>query len=80
VDKIGCTAVAIASGVTLFLAGLFSTLTLTDSILMLTISLSLLGLGWNFGLISWITLIVDVTDLSTRAKTQGYVDVLVVLA
>jgi MFS family permease len=80
VDKIGRTAMVIASGVTLFLAGLFSALALTDSILMLTITLSLLGLGWNFGLMSGITLIFDVTDLSTRAKTQGYVDVLMVLA
>jgi hypothetical protein len=44
------------------------------------ITLSLLGLGWNFGLISWTALIVDSTVTSTRAKTQGTVDVLIALS
>jgi hypothetical protein len=44
------------------------------------ITLSLLGLGWNFGLISWIALIVDSTVTSTWAKTQGTVDVLIALS
>lgn len=38
------------------------------------------GLGWNFGLISGTALIVDSTKTSTRAKTQGTVDVLIALS
>jgi MFS family permease len=51
-----------------------------DSMVLLVIALSLLGLGWNFGLISGTALIVDSTKTSTRAKTQGTVDVLIALS
>ena len=47
---------------------------------LLIIDLSLLGLGWNFGLISGTALIVDSTESSTRARTQGTVDVLIALS
>ena len=47
---------------------------------LLTLALVLLGLGWNFGLISGTALIVDSTPLATRARTQGAVDVLIALA
>jgi predicted MFS family arabinose efflux permease len=47
---------------------------------LLVIALSLLGIGWNFGLISGTALIVDSTETATRAKTQGTVDVLIALA
>lgn len=46
---------------------------------LLVIALSLLGLGWNFGLVSGSALIVDSTKTSTRAKTQDTVDVLIAL-
>ncbi|MDV7765023.1 MFS transporter [Peribacillus sp. CSMR9] len=80
VDKFGRTAMAIASGATLLLAGLISAIAPGDSMILLVIALSLLGLGWNFGLISGTALIVDSTETSTRAKTQGTVDVLIALS
>ncbi|MCY9094915.1 MFS transporter [Bacillus inaquosorum] len=80
VDKLGRTAMAIASGTTLLLAGLMAAFAPGDSMVLLVIALSLLGLGWNFGLISGTALIVDSTETDTRAKTQGTVDVLIALS
>ncbi|WP_040203411.1 MFS transporter [Neobacillus jeddahensis] len=80
VDKLGRTTMAIASGTTLLLAGLLAAFAPGDSMILLIIALSLLGLGWNFGLISGTALIVDSTATSTRAKTQGTVDVLIALS
>lgn len=80
VDKIGRTAMSIASGITLLLAGLLAAFAPSDSMVLLIIALSLLGLGWNFGLISGTAQIVDSTEPSTRAKTQGKIDVLIALA
>jgi predicted MFS family arabinose efflux permease len=48
--------------------------------ILLIVALSLLGLGWNFGLISGTALIIDSTAPSIRAKTQGTVDVFIALA
>jgi MFS family permease len=80
VDKIGRTAMVIASGITLLLAGVIAAIAPGDSMLSLIIALSLLGVGWNFGLISGTTILVDSTESSTRAKTQGMIDVLIALA
>jgi len=80
VDKLGRTAMAIASGTTLLLAGLIAAFAPADSMVLIVIALSLLGLGWNFGLISGTALIVDSTETATRAKTQGTVDVLIALS
>lgn len=80
VDKIGRTAMSIVSGVTLLCAGLLAAFAPSDSMVLLIVALSLLGLGWNFGLISGTAQIVDSTEPSTRAKTQGKIDVLVALA
>ncbi len=80
VDKIGRMTMAAVAGATLLAAGLVSGLTSGESMLMLIIALALLGLGWNFGLISGTALIVDSTNLSTRAKTQGAIDVFIALA
>lgn len=80
VDKLGRTVMAIAAGTTLLLAGLIAAFSPGDSMVLLVIALCLLGLGWNFGLISGTALIVDSTDISTRAKTQGTVDVLIALS
>jgi hypothetical protein len=41
------------------------------------LALMLLGLGWNFGLISGTALVVDATTTAERARTQGTIDVLV---
>ncbi|HBZ81227.1 MULTISPECIES: MFS transporter [Brevibacillus] len=80
VDKIGRSAMALAAGITLLAAGVLAALAPADSMLLLVLALALLGLGWNFGLISGTALIVDATPLATRAKTQGTVDVLIALA
>jgi MFS family permease len=80
VDKIGRTVMIIASGITLLLAGVIAAIAPSDSMLLLVIALSLLGIGWNFGLISGTTILVDSTESSTRAKTQGTIDVLIALA
>jgi MFS family permease len=80
VDRLGRTAMAIAAGTTLLLAGLIGALAPGDSIVLLIVALSLLGLGWNFGLISGTALIVDSTSTATRAKTQGSIDVFIALS
>jgi MFS family permease len=80
IDKIGRTAMTIASGVTLLLAGLVAAMAPSSSMDFLVLALCLLGLGWNLGLISGTAQIVDATEPSTRAKTQGTIDVLIALA
>jgi MFS family permease len=80
VDRLGRLPMAVASGVTLLLAGIVAALSPGDSLALLTLALVLLGLGWNLGLISGTTLIVDSTPPTTRARTQGSVDVLIALA
>ncbi|WJD83573.1 MFS transporter [Priestia megaterium] len=80
IDKIGRTAMTITSGVTLLLAGLVAAIAPSSSMGFLVFALCLLGLGWNLGLISGTAQIVDATDPSTRAKTQGTIDVLIALA
>jgi len=79
VDKIGRPAMAIASGVTLLLSGVVAAIAPGDSLFLMVVALSLLGIGWNFGLISGTALIVDSTEPSTRAKTQGTMDVFMAL-
>ncbi|WP_342511960.1 MFS transporter [Sporosarcina sp. FSL K6-1522] len=80
VDKIGRTFMVIASGVTLATAGVVAAFAPGGSLLWLAFALILLGLGWNFGLISGTAIMIDSTDMKTRAKTQGTVDVWVALA
>src|SRR5690625_3513797 len=70
---------AIASGVTLLISGVVAAIAPGDSLFLMVVALSLLGIGWNFGLISGTALIVDSTEPSTRAKTQGTVDVFIAL-
>ncbi|MFZ3171804.1 MAG: MFS transporter [Carboxydocellales bacterium] len=79
VDKLGRSTMAIASGATLLAASILAAVAPANSLLVLTIALALLGLGWNFGLISGTALIVDATNPSNRAKTQGSIDVLIAL-
>jgi MFS family permease len=80
VDKVGRTAMTIAAGGTLLLSGLVAAYAPADSLIGIIIALALLGLGWNFGLISGTATIIDSTTPSTRAKTQGSVDVLIALS
>lgn len=80
VDRVGRVPMAVAAGVTLLLAGVVGAVAPGDSMGLLVLSLALLGLGWNFGLIAGTALIVDATTPATRARTQGTVDVLIALA
>jgi MFS family permease len=80
VDRLGRQFMSIASGAVLLLAGIAAALAPADHMAMLIIALALLGLGWNFGLISGTALIVDATDPTTRAKVQGAIDVLIALS
>ncbi|BBI33610.1 MFS transporter [Cohnella abietis] len=80
VDRFGRTVMSYASGVTLLAAGILAALVPADSMFLLIIALALLGLGWNFGLISGTAQIIDATPPAIRAKTQGTMDVLVALA
>lgn len=80
VDKIGRPIMVIASGVTLAISGVVAAFAPGDSMFWLILALMLLGLGWNFGLISGTAIVVDSTDIKIRAKTQGSVDVWVALA
>ncbi|MCG7337432.1 MFS transporter [Sporosarcina sp. ACRSM] len=80
VDKIGRSAMAIASAITLLAAGLLAAWGPADSMAVLVTALVLLGLGWNFGLISGTAILVDATPPTTRAKTQGSVDVGIALS
>lgn len=80
VDTYGRKRMSYASGVTLLLAGLIAAFAPGDSMTLLILALALLGLGWNFGLISGTAAIVDATTPENRAKTQGTVDVLIALA
>jgi MFS family permease len=80
VDTLGRLPMAVAAAVTLLAAGLVAGLSPGDSMPLLTVGLVLLGLGWNFGLISGTALIVDSTPVETRARTQGTVDVLIAIS
>jgi MFS family permease len=80
VDSVGRLPMALSAAVTLLAAGLVAGLSPGDSMPLLTLALVLLGLGWNFGLISGTALIVDSTPVESRARTQGSVDVLIALA
>ncbi|MDZ5474475.1 MFS transporter [Bacillus sp. 31A1R] len=80
VDKLGRTFMAIASGVTLLASGILAAFAPGHSMILITLALILLGLGWNFGLISGTAILVDSTNVSNRAKVQGKVDVLVALS
>lgn len=80
VDRIGRKPMAIAAAVTLLLAGVTAATAPGDSLPQLILALGLLGIGWNLGLISGTTLVVDATVPENRARTQGTIDVLVALA
>lgn len=79
VDKFGHIAMSYVSGFTLLLSGVIAAFGPGDSMAVLVLALALLGLGWNFGLISGTTAIVHATPPQIRAKTQGAVDVLIAL-
>jgi MFS family permease len=80
IDKIGRMRMASAAGIVLLAAGVLGAFGSGDSMPILITALALLGFGWNLGLISGTTLIVDAAPIGVRAKIQGNIDVLVALA
>lgn len=80
VDRIGRRIMATAAAVTLLASGVTAALAPGESLGMTVLALVLLGLGWNFGLISGTALVVDGTEPADRPRMQGSIDVLVALA
>ncbi|MFT3661640.1 MAG: MFS transporter [Gordonia sp. (in: high G+C Gram-positive bacteria)] len=80
VDRVGRLRMALGSSFLLAAAGVLAVLAPADSVGLLSLALILLGLGWNFGLISGTALVIDATPAIDRPKTQGSVDVLIALA
>lgn len=80
VDAAGRLPMAVASGLTLGAAGLLAASPLGRSLPWLIAALILLGIGWNFGLITGTALVVDSTTAETRPRVQGNIDVLLSLS
>ncbi|MEU7469855.1 MFS transporter [Streptomyces sp. NPDC044984] len=80
VDRHGRTVIAAASGLTLLAAGILAAVAPVDSVGLLALALALLGLGWNFGLVSGTAMITDAVPPARRARTQGMVDVSIAIA
>ena len=80
VDRLGRRPVLIAGGLSLLAAGVLAAFAPPESMLLLTIALALLGLGWNFGLLAGTALVTDAVPLERRARTQGSVDLAVALS
>lgn len=80
VDRFGRRPLIAASGVVLLAAGILAAVVPPESTPLLALALILLGLGWNFGLVSGTALITDSAPLAERAKTQGRADLLIALS
>lgn len=80
VDRLGRHRMAAAAGVTLAAAGSLAALAPPQSVPALATALVLLGLGWNFGLVSGTALVIDALPPARRASGQGLVDVGIALA
>ena len=80
VDRYGRRPIAIAGMTALLGAGVVGATAPEDSVVLLAIALGLLGLGWNFGLVSGTAMVTDAVPLSRRASTQGSVDLTISLA
>ena len=80
VDRFGRRPMVIAAGVTLLSAGLLAAAAPADSMVLLSLALILLGLGWNFGLLSGTAMVTDAVPPSGRAIVQGRIDLLVALS
>lgn len=80
VDRVGRAPLIAASGVCLIGAGVLAAAAPPESMVLLSLALILLGLGWNFGVISGTALITDSTPLRERAGVQGRADLLVQLS
>ncbi|WP_182201302.1 MFS transporter [Paraliobacillus salinarum] len=75
VDKLGRMKMVVAGALILSLAGVIAAFAPGNAIGLITLSLVLLGLGWNFGVLSGTAIVVDATTIKNRAKIQGTIDV-----
>jgi MFS family permease len=80
VDRYGRRPIIAAGGGVLVASGILAAAAPADSVVVLSVALALLGLGWNLGLIGGTALVTDATPPETRAKTQGAVDLSVALS
>ncbi|MFC9239840.1 MFS transporter [Streptomyces decoyicus] len=80
VDRIGRRWIAGASGPVLLAAGVVAAVAPPHSVPALATALVLLGIGWNFGLVSGTALVTDALPPARRASAQGLVDVGIALA
>ncbi|MBJ7459772.1 MAG: MFS transporter [Thermoleophilaceae bacterium] len=80
VDSYGRHRMIAASAITLVSAGLLAAVAPPESMALLSLALILLGLGWNFGVVSGTALLTDSTPLAQRASVQGRADLLVQLS
>ncbi|MCA1004140.1 MFS transporter [Rhodococcus hoagii] len=79
-DRFGPRPVAGAAALTMLAAGVTAATAPGESAAALAVALALLGLGWNFGLISGTAIITDALPIATRARTQGTVDLTIAIA
>ncbi|WP_329393425.1 MFS transporter [Streptomyces lydicus] len=80
VDRLGRRWVAAACGPVLLAAGVLAATAPPHSVALLATALVLLGLGWNFGLVSGTAMVTDALPPERRAPVQGLVDVGIALA
>ncbi|MET0234999.1 MAG: MFS transporter [Kibdelosporangium sp.] len=80
VDRFGRLTIAAVSGLALLAAGIVAASAPDDSVAGYAVALALLGLGWNFGLVTGTAIVTDSVPLATRARTQGRVDVSIAIA
>jgi MFS family permease len=80
VDRYGRHRMIAASAITLVSAGVLAAIAPPESMALLSLALILLGLGWNFGVVSGTALLTDCTPLRERARVQGKADLLVQLS
>ncbi|WP_444684770.1 MFS transporter [Alkalicoccus luteus] len=79
IDRLGRRVMTAAAGVILLISGVMAALA-GPSLVLITTALILLGIGWNIGLISGTTVIVDSAPAKERAAVQGRADIFVALS
>ncbi|MEV0233401.1 MFS transporter [Nonomuraea sp. NPDC050786] len=80
VDRFGPLTIAAASALALLAAGTVAAHAPGDSVAPFAVALTLLGMGWNLGLVAGTAIITDAVPPATRARTQGMVDVSIAIA
>ncbi len=79
-DRYGSKVTAALAGASLLTAGLIAATAPPHSVALLSLSLALLGLGWNLGLLAGTALVAGAVSLEQRARIQGRVDVAIAIA